>query len=106
MTIREAVISELGFAPGNALTIDKAIIDQSLTGSDTYAPADHKTAVLSCALAICRILYSTADVTTSANGVVSNSIKYDRENLHKRIVALETELGIIGRPKIISKNVW
>lgn len=106
MTIREAVISELGFAPGNSQTVDKAILDNGLTGVDTYA-AVNSVEVLKCVLQICRILYSTADVTTSNAGIVTNSIKYDRQYLKERIKQLETELGITAAiPYVTSKNVW
>lgn len=106
MTVKEAILSELGFAPGNQHVIDKAIIDGGLEAQDTYT-VDHGTGVKTAALQILRILLSTADVTTSTGGVVSNSIKYDRGAILKRIGELEIELGLVdARPTINAKYVW
>lgn len=107
MTVKEAVISELGFAPGNQNIIDKALIDNVLAGADNYTTAISQDTVKTCVLQICRILYSTADVTTSNAGVVTNSIRYDRAYLKERIKQLEADLGIVAAsPVITSKSVW
>jgi hypothetical protein len=94
MTVKEAVISELGFTPGNTNTIDKAIADNGLTGTVAYSSSSHNTSVLKSVLQVCRLLYSTPDVTTSNAGIVTSSIKYDRAYLKERIKQLEDELGL------------
>lgn len=107
MTIKEAILSELGFAPGNVNTVEKAISDQSLTSGDDYVSADHRTGVKWAALNILRILLSTPDTTTSIGGVTTSSMKYDRNAILKRISELEVDLEIVSvKPTITARNVW
>jgi hypothetical protein len=107
MTVKDAIISELGFAPGNSNLVDKAILDNTLTGADTYDSAK-ETGVKKAALQICRVLLTTADVTNSNNaGFVSSQIKYDRAAVKARISQLEADLGInVQTPYITSRSVW
>ena len=106
MTVKDAIISELGFAPGNSNTVEKALIDNALDGSAIYSTS-LLTSVKKASLQVCRILLTTADVTNSNNqGFVSNQIKYDRSAVLKRIAQLEFDLEISSKPYITSKSVW
>jgi hypothetical protein len=107
MTVKEAILAQLGFAPGNQNVIDLAIADNELTGQDTYVSVEHMTSVKSAALQVLRILLSTADTTTSTGGVTTQSIKYDRGAILKRIGELEVDLGLVDeRPTINARYVW
>lgn len=108
MNIKEAIVAELGFKPGNDLIVDKAIVDQGLNSSTVYA-STHATEVKTCVLQILRLLYSTPDTTSSTGGVTTSSTKYDRANLKRRIDDLEIELGIVevGKPFVDdASNQW
>jgi hypothetical protein len=107
MTIRDAILSELGFAPGNANTVDKAIDDQGLTGVATYDSATHLIDVKKVALNILKILLSTPNTSTSTGGVTTSSMTYDRNAILKRIADIEYDLGILRAvPTIKALNIW
>jgi hypothetical protein len=106
MTIKEAIISELGFAPANQNVVDKAMVDAGLAEGDTYTTSD-SVGVKTATLQVLRILLSTADVTSNNATMITNSIKYDRQAILKRIAALEFELGIVpALPTITSRSIW
>lgn len=99
MTNKAKLLSLIGFAPSNADVVIGALQDVGLTDTDNYVPTDSNLLVMKKAkLQVLRTLYSTADVTTSNSGIVSNSIEYDRNALDKEIKRLEGELGIIVTP--------
>ena len=105
MTNREAVISEIhvSFASDNA--IDKAIIDQGITGSSEY-DGSYKKEVAIAALSVLKALLSTKSVQEGGYTLTLQ--------VEKRIFDLQTEYGllpvvilpIILKPKVRGISVW
>lgn len=106
MTNRERLISLLGFSPSNVNNLmDGALVDAEIDGTDTYV-LDNSVGIKTALLSILKIIYSTPDVTTSTSGITTSSLKYDRQNLWKRISDLETELGLTEGPKVTFIRPW
>jgi hypothetical protein len=78
LTNKDYLQAQLGFTPSNSNVIDAALADISVTGSDVV----------------------------QGTGETTNSIKYDREAVLKRIAMLEKELGISKASTIQAKHVW
>lgn len=104
MTNQQYFISQLGFTPG-ADFVTAALIDASITGSDTYDGSnmiDIKKAVIRGL----NLLLSTADIT-QGYGETQFTTKYDRGSILKRIAMLEAEIGeTVGLPIIRGVSVW
>lgn len=103
MTNKEYLSAQLGFAPsGN--TLDAALLDAGITGSDTYSPAN-KDPLKKSAIQVLKVLLSTADVT-QGTGETANSIKYDRNAILKRISDLEEETNTKSDRTIKAVHPW
>lgn len=94
MTVRDRLISVLGFLPSEDNAIDGALLDNGLTGTDTY-DSIKGVAVKTAALGIFEILLTTADTVKTADLATQFSIKYDRAAVEARIKLLKAELGIV-----------
>jgi hypothetical protein len=103
MTNKERLISLLGNAPADPNTIDGALIDADVIGSDLYSIAN-KVSVRSAAIYVLEMLLSTPD---TGNSDPAFSIKYDRVAIKKRIDDLKAETDeSVGLPTIRGLNVW
>ncbi len=101
MTKKEALSAVLQVTvPDN--TLEKALLDQDITGADAYT-ADDATEIDLAAIAVLEGLLSVADV--SEGGF---SIKYDRKSIESRLYYLSSKHGLVakGQPTISSKAVW
>lgn len=104
MTIKEALIAVLRVnLPDNSL--EKALLDQGITGSSTYTAADAK-AVDYCAMDLLLGLLSEPDVSEGGY-----SVKYDRAAVLNYVKSLAKKHGrediLKGLvPTVTSKSVW
>jgi hypothetical protein len=80
MTNAQYFSQQLGFAPTSNM-VEAAMIDNDLTGSDTYVKAN-MLVLKTAALAALEILLSTPDVW-QGTGETQNKVTYDREAILK-----------------------
>lgn len=104
MTNREYIEAQIGFSPASTNTVEAALIDAGVTGSDTYSNAVMFT-LKTAAISVLYSLLSTPD-TTQGQGETANSIKYDRTAILKRIGVLEAETSGIIMPTIKAVSRW
>lgn len=106
MTNKDRIISLLGFLPAEDNSIEGALLDNGLTGTDAY-DATKSIQVKTAALGVLELLLTTADTSQTADITVS-STKYDRNAVLARIKLLKGELGITddSLPYVTSKKVW
>lgn len=104
MTNKEALIAEV---PGNTPDgfIEKALVDNGVTGSDTYGTGDSEK-IDYCVIAVLKRLLSDPDITEGGY-----SIRFDRGAVEKRLKYLVTQYGltdILGdlKPTVTGRNVW
>jgi hypothetical protein len=104
MTNKERLISLLGFAPADINTIDGALIDGGLIGTDAYDTTTHYKLIRILAIGVCELLLSTGDYTNADQ----TSLKYDRNAVLARIKLLKGELGLSDQslPTISSPKWW
>lgn len=103
MTIKEALISEVPFSVSENM-LEKAMIDNEVTGSDTYSSSS-KESIDYCVMDILKRVLSEADVTEGGY-----SIKFDRSAIEKRLKYLAAQYQITDLldavPTITGKKVW
>jgi hypothetical protein len=101
MTKKEALIAVIRVnVPDN--TIEKAMIDNDVTGSQTYSKSSEKEIDI-CAIAILKGLLSEPDVTEGGY-----SIRYDRAAVEKQIGYLSEKHGLTdtAAPTVTGRTVW
>lgn len=104
MTNKEALVAVLRInLPDNSL--DKALLDQAVTGAETYSAANAKSIDL-CAIDLLVGLLSEPDVTEGGF-----SLKYDRAAVQKQVLFLAKKHGITSvvnqyTPKVTARNIW
>ena len=104
MTIKDRLISLIGFKPSNDNSLDGALIDLGLIGNNLYT-ASATIGVKKAAIQVIQVILSTPDTVNSDNF----SIKYDRGSLLKLLTTLKDEVGErdpLLIPTITVKRVW
>jgi hypothetical protein len=102
MTNKEALIAALQLTADDS-TLEKALIDQEVTGSDTYVK-DNATAIDQCAIEVLQGILSTPDVSEGGY-----SVKYDRDAVKARLSYLLDKNGLSNSltPKVKdASNRW
>jgi hypothetical protein len=100
MTKKEALIAVLRLdVPDN--TLDKALLDQEITGGDTYTTEDAEDIDMAL-LAILKSILHAPDISEG-----QYSIKYDRRIIAQRIASIEAQYEIsVTRNAVRAPRVW
>ena len=91
MTNKERLISLLGFGVSDQNSLEGAMIDRGIVGTDPYASGNTVT-LKKCAIEVMELLLTTADTTDSTPGF---STTFDRDAVLKRINLLKGEIGLV-----------
>ena len=103
MTNKDRLISLIGFTPSNSNTLDGALIDLGLVGTNLYT-VQSTISVKKAAIQVIQVILSTPDTNDQ-----NFSIKYDRGALLKLLATLKDEVGErdpLLIPTITVKRVW
>lgn len=104
MTNKEALIAVLRVnVPDN--TLEKAMLDQVVTGNETYSAANAKSIDL-CAIDVLAGLLAEPDISEGGY-----SIKYDRSAIQKHLLFLARKHNVTSiinqySPTVTAKSVW
>ena len=99
MTNKEALIANVGFSvPDNM--VEKAMIDNDVTGATTYTSADAESIDL-CTIPILKLVLSMPDVSEGGY-----RINFDRASAQKRLDDLLEDYEITKGPTVTGKSVW
>lgn len=104
MTIKDRLISLIGFTPSNDNSLEGALLDQGLLSTTAYT-VDKSISVKKAAIEVIQVILSTPDTVNDQN----YSIKYDRGSLLKLMASLKDEVLIIDEvklPTITVKRMW
>lgn len=104
MTNKERLISLIGFAAKDD-AIEGELIDQGVTGSDSYN-GSKLTELKTGALNLLKLIISTPDVEDDNGTGFTTSTKFDRSAVLERIKQLEDELGLSVGSSIEAKPMW
>jgi hypothetical protein len=104
MTKKEALVATLQVSVPD-ISLEKAMIDQAITGTDVYASTDEKDIDL-CAIKILQGLLAVPNI--SEGGM---SISYDREGIQAVLLLLAKKHSISEvvnqyKPSVTGKSVW
>jgi hypothetical protein len=104
MTKKEALIAVLQVTIPD-ISLEKALIDQGITGSESYSLSSEKEIDL-CAISIYRALLAVPDLKEG-----DMSISYDRQGLQSVLLSLATKHGVKDivnqyKPSVTGKSVW
>jgi hypothetical protein len=102
MTNKEALIAALQLTVDD-MALEKALIDQQVTGSETYQ-RDNATAIDQCAIEVLQGILSAPDVSEGGY-----SVKYDRGAVQQRLSYLLDKNGLSNSltPKVKdASNRW
>lgn len=99
MTNKEALIANVGFSvPDNM--VEKAMIDNDVTGSETYVKANAESVDL-CTIPILQRVLSEPDVAEGGY-----KINFDRSAVQARLDTLLDDYEIKAGPTVTGKSVW
>ena len=104
MTKKEALIAVLQLSVPD-ITLEKAMIDKGITGSDAYTSSAEEEVDL-CAIRILQGLMATPDVSEG-----DLSLKYDRKYIQSTLLFLAqkwkvSEILDAGKPTVTGRSPW
>lgn len=105
MTVKEALSTLVG-VPVESNVIDLALLDNGLTGSETYVTETHKLVVDN---ALIDVLLGVFMLSSQSEG--DGSISYNFEGIKQRLLFLATKYGRVDvldylKPTVNSRPVW